>query len=148
MPRVAYALLALPLLGCAAATPPAPPSPGSHLAGVPSAPEPAAAPRVIARTETIAEPEVADESRPVGQARRHGRAMDLDVKDADLHDVCALIADVAHVDIVVATDAHPRVTVKLRGVPWDLALDAIVRSKGLVAEWRGPLIIVREPARR
>jgi type II secretory pathway component HofQ len=153
MPRVARSLAAVTLAACASASPP-PTSPTAepHLAGIPTSPPAAAPPRTLANTETLASPEEASEatraSRPLARARGRARPLDLDVKDADLHDVCALIADVARVSIVVAVEAHPRVTVKMRAVPWDVALDTIVRSKGLVAEWEGALIVVRDPAKR
>jgi type IV pilus assembly protein PilQ len=75
--------------------------------------------------------------------RPAGRRITLDVRDADIQDVCRLLADVGHANIVVAGDAHGTVTVKMHDVPWDEALDAIVLSKGLSLERRGEVIIVR-----
>ncbi len=64
------------------------------------------------------------------------------MRDADLKDVCRLLADVGRVSIVVADEGSERVTVKMKGVPWDQALDLIVRTKGLRMEREGSVVIV------
>jgi hypothetical protein len=74
-----------------------------------------------------------------------GRPIDLDVKGADLHDVCRLIAEVGHVNVVVADDVKGAVTIKMHDVPWDQALDVILRAKGYVAEREGNVILVHAP---
>ena len=68
----------------------------------------------------------------VGQARGFtGRRIDLDLKDADIHNVLRLIGDVSRRNIVVADDVGGTVTIRLRNVPWDQALAVILQSKGL-----------------
>ncbi len=76
------------------------------------------------------------------RTRYRGARIDLDVKGADLHDVFRLIADVAKVNIVVAGDVSGTVTVKLKDVPWDQALDVIARAKGLGVERDGNVISI------
>lgn len=71
-----------------------------------------------------------------------GRRIDLDVKEADVADVCRLLADVGKVNIVVADDVQAKVTVRMRQVPWDQALDVILRTKGYRAEREGNVITV------
>ena len=53
-------------------------------------------------------------------AKYHGRALDLDVKDADVHDVMRLLADVGNINIVVADNVRAKVTLRLQKVAWDL----------------------------
>lgn len=60
-----------------------------------------------------------------------GRRITLDLKDAEIQNVLRLLADVSKLNIVASDDVHGRVTVKLRNVPWDQALDIILRSKQL-----------------
>ncbi len=74
--------------------------------------------------------------------RYHGARIDLDVKGADLHEVCRLIADVGKVNIVVSDDVKGTVTIKMKGVPWDQALDTILRAKGYRTERDGSVILV------
>jgi type IV pilus assembly protein PilQ len=60
-----------------------------------------------------------------------GRRIDLDLKDADVHNVLRLLADVGQVNIVTADNVSGSVTIKMRNVPWDQALDVVLQSKGL-----------------
>ena len=60
-----------------------------------------------------------------------GRRIDLDLKDADIHNVLRLLADVGQVNIVASDDVQGTVTIRMRNVPWDEALDVILQSKGL-----------------
>jgi len=53
-----------------------------------------------------------------------------------------VIAEVAKRNIIVADDVSGRVTVRLRNVPWDQALELILRSKGLGKETFGNIIRV------
>jgi hypothetical protein len=72
-----------------------------------------------------------------------GARIDLDLKAADIHDVFRLLADVGKVNIVVAGDVSGTVTMRLRRVPWDQALDVIARARGLSYEREGNVILVR-----
>jgi type IV pilus assembly protein PilQ len=60
-----------------------------------------------------------------------GTKIDLDFKDADIHNLLRLLADVGGVNIVIPDEIRARVTVRLRRVPWDQALEVILASKGL-----------------
>lgn len=76
------------------------------------------------------------------RSRWIGRPIDLDVKDADIHDVLRLLSDVGHANIVVADDVAGRVTVRMKHVPWDQALDVVARAKGLAVERDGGVMLV------
>jgi hypothetical protein len=80
---------------------------------------------------------------PVFRPGRPGATIDIDLKDADISDVCRLLADVGRVNIVVADDVHGKVTISWRRVPWDRALDVILTTKGLRAEREANVIVVR-----
>jgi type IV pilus assembly protein PilQ len=60
-----------------------------------------------------------------------GRRIDLDLNNADVHNVLRLLADVGQVNIVTADNVGGTVTIKMRNVPWDQALDVVLQSKGL-----------------
>lgn len=60
-----------------------------------------------------------------------GTKIDLDFKDADIHNLLRTLADVGGVNIVIPDEIQARVTVRLRRVPWDQALEVILASKGL-----------------
>ena len=85
--------------------------------------------------ETATVPEAVAGVTPAlfGQARDRysGRRIDLDLKDADIHNVLRLLADVGHVNIVTADNVTGTVTIRMRNVPWDQALDVILQAKNL-----------------
>jgi hypothetical protein len=80
-----------------------------------------------------------------GSAEYVGRRIDLDVKGADVHEVCRLLAEVGKINIVVADDVKGSVTIKMKNVPWDQALDAILRAKGFASERDGNVVTVYAP---
>ena len=78
-----------------------------------------------------------------GQQRRFtGRRIDLDLKDADVHNVLRLISDVGRVNIVTADNVSGAVTIRMRNVPWDQALDTVLQAKGLGMVRQGNMIRV------
>jgi type IV pilus assembly protein PilQ len=83
-------------------------------------------------------------AQTVTQARERkvyrGRKIDLDFKDADVHNLLRLLADVGGVNLIIPDEVRAQVTVRLRNVPWDQALEVILQSKGLWYEREGDLI--------
>ena len=77
-----------------------------------------------------------------GAGRFNGRRIDLDLKDADIHNILRLLADVGRVNIVTADDVSGNVTIRMRNVPWDQALDVVLQAKGLGMVRNGNLIRV------
>jgi hypothetical protein len=142
--RVSVAFACLLTLGCAHETKERPPA--EHT----SAPSPSALPLPESAFSDPSQTPTADRSAPRrigpitddGQSRGDGARIDLDVKEADLHDVFRLIADVGKVNIVVPGDVSGTITVKLTRVPWDLALKLVAKLKGLALERDGNVIIV------
>jgi type IV pilus assembly protein PilQ len=78
----------------------------------------------------------------LGQARYSGRRIDIDLKDADIHNVLRLLADTGHVNIVTADDVGGTITIRMRNVPWDQVLDVVLQAKGLGMVRSGNLIRV------
>jgi type IV pilus secretin PilQ/predicted competence protein len=134
---------------------------GSEVAAIPvvrdAPPEPPPAPRVEKADDGIRStlsappapsdpppPPLPSASRPVvvtseGTAmdvtdvkkRYTGRRISLEFKDADILNVLRIIADVAHRNIVATDDVKGQVTIVLYDVPWDQALDILLKSTGL-----------------
>jgi type IV pilus assembly protein PilQ len=71
-----------------------------------------------------------------------GRRIDLDFKDADIHNILRLLSDVGQVNIVTADDVSGTVTIRMRDVPWDHALDVILQAKRFGMVRQGNLIRV------
>lgn len=77
-----------------------------------------------------------------GGKRYTGRRIDLDFKDADIHNILRLLAEVGNVNIVTSDAVSGTVTIRMRNVPWDQALNVILEAKGLGMVRRGNLIRV------
>ena len=71
-----------------------------------------------------------------------GKKVTIDLMDADIINVIRLIGDVSGKNVVVGDEVKGRITLKLKNVPWDQALDVILRTKGLGQETKGGIIRV------
>lgn len=71
-----------------------------------------------------------------------GKKISLDFKNADIHDVLRIVAEVSGLNIVATDDVKARVTLRLVEVPWDQALDVVLQSNGLEKSQTGNVITV------
>ena len=78
---------------------------------------------------TAEAPTYASEGAPQ-QARYRGKKVSFEFKDIDIQNLLRVIAEISKKNIVVADDVAGKVTIRLRNVPWDQALDLILRTKG------------------
>ena len=86
--------------------------------------------------QMMAEPEAVEKHTPkddlvVGETRYAGRRISLDFQQADISNVLRLIAEVSGFNIVIGEGVKSKVTMKLVSVPWDQALDMILKMNGL-----------------
>ena len=85
--------------------------------------------------------QVAIEGAPQ-RARYVGKKVSFEFKDIDIHNLLRIIADISKKNIVVSDDVTGKVTIRLRNVPWDQALELVLRSKSLGQEDLGNIIRV------
>jgi len=78
----------------------------------------------------------------LGPKKFTGRRISLDFQDAEVSNLLRLIADVSGLNVVLGDDVKGKVTLKLQNVPWDQALDIILKSKGLGYVREGNIIRV------
>ncbi len=78
----------------------------------------------------------------LAQTRYNGRRINIDLKDADIHNVLRLLADTGHVNVVTADDVGGTITIRMVNVPWDQVLDVVLQAKGLGMVRTGNLIRV------
>ena len=71
-----------------------------------------------------------------------GEKISLDFQDADINDILRLIAEVGKVNIIAGGDVQGKVTTRMTDVPWDQALDVILKINGLAQERSGNIIRV------
>lgn len=86
--------------------------------------------------QMMTEPEAVEKHTPkedlvVGETRYNGRRISLDFQQADISNVLRLIAEVSGFNIVIGDGVKSKVTMKLMSVPWDQALDMILKMNGL-----------------
>jgi type IV pilus assembly protein PilQ len=70
------------------------------------------------------------------------RLISLDFKDADINNVLRILAEFSGLNIVTSEDVKGKVTVKLQNVPWQQALDSVVRASKLAYVQEGNIIRV------
>ncbi|MDN5942954.1 MAG: AMIN domain-containing protein, partial [Nitrospira sp.] len=90
----------------------------------------------VRAVQMTSEPDNGEKSTPkddlvVGETRYVGRRISLDFQQADISNVLRLIAEVSGFNMVVGEGVKSKVTMKLVSVPWDQALDMILKMNGL-----------------
>ncbi|MGE5187091.1 MAG: hypothetical protein ACM31C_33810 [Acidobacteriota bacterium] len=103
--------------------------------------------RAVLAVAILTSPAYADRDLCARGVVHHGAPIDLDVQDADLHDVLRLLADVGRVNLVVGDDVAGKVTVKLKRVPWDAATCAIAQVHRLRVDVDRNILLVRRADR-
>lgn len=71
-----------------------------------------------------------------------GKKITLDLQNAEVGNVLRLLADVSGKNFVYGEEVKGKVTLKLREVPWDQALEVILKTKGLGMKQSGNVIRV------
>jgi type IV pilus assembly protein PilQ len=75
-----------------------------------------------------------------------GERLTLNFQDIDVRAVLQLLADTSGQNIVVSDTVKGRVTLRLQNVPWDQALDIVLRTKGLDMRKKDNVIMVAPQA--
>ena len=76
------------------------------------------------------------------QVQYSGKKINLDFKEVDILDILRLMSDISKLNIIAGDDVKGTVTVRLVDIPWDEALDVILKSKSLGKERFGNIIRV------
>ncbi len=154
----------------ASAPPPAPTAaPTSDVAAFPAAETTASAPEKVSDFEAqdvqpMAPPErgvprltpavVAGQTVMGGKKEYTGEPISMSLKDADVKEVLRTFARLSGLNIVIQPGVRGTVTVELEKVPWDQALDQILKINGLGYELDGnimrvaPLSVLEQEAKR
>ncbi len=69
-----------------------------------------------------------------------GRRISLDFQEADITNVLRLIAEVSGLNVVIGQKVKAKVTMKLENVPWDQALDMILKMNNLGMVQEGTIV--------
>lgn len=71
-----------------------------------------------------------------------GERLSLNFQDIEVRSVLQLIADFTGFNIVVSDTVRGSLTLRLKNVPWDQALDIILKTKGLAMRQTGNVMLV------
>jgi type IV pilus assembly protein PilQ len=72
-----------------------------------------------------------EDQEPLGERRFAGRRISLDFQQADIQNVFRLIAEVSGFNLVIGEGVKGKVTMRLLNVPWDQALDMLLKMNNL-----------------
>jgi type IV pilus assembly protein PilQ len=67
----------------------------------------------------------------MGARKFGGRRISLDLQDADLVNVLRLFGELANLNMILSPDVKGKVTVRLVNIPWDQAMEIILKMNGL-----------------
>jgi len=71
-----------------------------------------------------------------------GELINVNFQNVDIHSVLSLLAEVNDFSLVVADSVSGNVTLRLVNVPWDQALDMVLRSEGLGQRIEGTVMYI------
>jgi type IV pilus assembly protein PilQ len=71
-----------------------------------------------------------------------GQKLSLNFQDIEVRSVLQLIADFTGLNLVASDTVSGRITIRLQNVPWDQALDIILKTKGLDKRKSGNVIMI------
>jgi type IV pilus assembly protein PilQ len=71
-----------------------------------------------------------------------GERLSLNFQDIEVRSVLQLIADFTGINVVVSDTVGGSLTLRLKNVPWDQALDIILKTKGLAMRQTGNVMLI------
>lgn len=75
-----------------------------------------------------------------------GERISLNFQDVEVRSVLQVLADYAGINLVASDTVQGNVTLRLHEVPWDQALELVLRSKGLARREEGNVLLVAPAA--
>jgi type IV pilus assembly protein PilQ len=103
---------------------------------------------VAYQTDTVYTVEIKPTTKEQQEARRReqlgytGERLSLNFQDIEVRSVLQLIADFTGTNIVVSDTVQGSLTLRLQNVPWDQALDIVLKTKGLAMRKNNEVILV------
>ncbi len=92
------------------------------------------------KTETATKVIEVKEPEALVEGKYTGKKLSLDFQDADIVPIFRLLADISGYNIVVSPEVKGKLTMKLINVPWDQALDLILKTFSLGKSIEGNIL--------
>jgi type IV pilus secretin PilQ/predicted competence protein len=102
-------------------------------------PAPSGAGEAFPVTQPAAGQVISQPSAPVAP-RYSGELISLELKDADLKDFFRLVGEISGLNIVLDPDVKGSLTIFLNDVPWDQALDVVMKNNSLGKQLEGNVL--------
>jgi len=83
-----------------------------------------------------------DEKRKQERFPFTGERIDLNFQDVEIRSILQIIAEVAEMNLVVDDVVSGNITLRLKNVPWDQALDLVLKTKGLAQRVVGNVMLI------
>lgn len=91
-------------------------------------------------TISLKRPEEKNPLRPKTAQHYTGKKISLDFQDIEVRRVLQLLADFTDINMVAADSVQGNITLRLKEVPWDQALDIVLKTKNLDKRRNGNVI--------
>ena len=91
-------------------------------------------------TISLKRPEDKNPLRPKASNSYTGKKISLDFQDIEVRRVLQLLADFTEINMVAADSVQGNITLRLKDVPWDQALDIVLKTKNLDKRRNGSVI--------
>jgi type IV pilus assembly protein PilQ len=91
-------------------------------------------------TISLKRPEEKNPLRPKAVQHYTGKKISLDFQDIEVRRVLQLLADFTDINMVAADSVQGNITLRLKEVPWDQALDIVLKTKNLDKRRNGNVI--------
>ena len=102
--------------------------------------------KIEAKQSVSAEAKINDVSLEGGK-KYNGRKISLDFQDADITNILRLIAEVSELNVITSEDVKGKVTMRLINIPWEQALDVILKTNKLDMIREGNIIRIAPAAK-
>jgi type IV pilus assembly protein PilQ len=94
----------------------------------------------VLELQPLSQEKLAEKQRE--QPQFTGERISLSFQSVDVRALLQIIADVAGTNMVVSDTVNGQIAMRLQNVPWDQALDIILRTKGLAMRRQGNVMLV------
>jgi len=94
----------------------------------------------VLELQPLSQEKVAERERE--QPTFTGERISLSFQSVDIRSLLQIIADVAGTNMIVSDSVNGQIAMRLQNVPWDQALDIILRTKGLGLRRQGNVMLV------
>jgi type IV pilus secretin PilQ/predicted competence protein len=114
--------------------------PEGNLLPSPSAMQSGAAVQSQPAVNLSAEQKAQLSQQPANGAKYTGEPISVNLKDVDLKDFFRLIHEISGLNVVLDPNVHGNLTIVLDDVPWDQALDIVLKNNGLARQLDGNVL--------